>query len=225
MKLTAVAVVAAVAMIGTAWAQEPGPGGRGPGSGGPQQGPRGFGPGGTRPMAGNLYAPEMIMRHADDLGLTEQQHKAIRVEVDKTQDRFPELQRKVRDETEKMEDLLKAERVDENQVNAQLDKILAAESEVKKAHLSMMIRIKNQLTAEQQTKLKEMQRNLMQQPRGPVGPPEGGQNLQRGPRPQGPPPEGGQGFQRGPRPQGPPPEGDQNFQGGQRPQGPPPAEQ
>lgn len=202
MKLTALTLATLLGIGSLALAQGPGPG---PGGEGP--GPRGPAPGGGRPMAGNLFAPEMIMRHAEEISLTDEQRQAIRSEMDKAQDQFQDMQRKVRDEMEKMEDLMKPERVDENAVRAQLDKVLAAESEIKKAQLTLMIRIKNQLTGQQQGQLKEIQRNMMQQPRGPRpgGPPEGDQGFQRGQRPGGPAPEGGRGLQRGPRPQGPPP--------------------
>jgi hypothetical protein len=46
--------------------------------------------------------------------------------------------------------------VDETQVLEQADRILALEREIKKAQISLMVRIKNTLSAAQQAKLAEI---------------------------------------------------------------------
>jgi Spy/CpxP family protein refolding chaperone len=46
--------------------------------------------------------------------------------------------------------------VDEQQVLAQLEKLLAAEREIKRAQVTLLVRIKNKLTPEQQEKLSEL---------------------------------------------------------------------
>ena len=51
--------------------------------------------------------------------------------------------------------LLKQNPVDEAQVMAQLDKVLNAEREVKRAQIALMVRIKNKLTPEQQSRLRQ----------------------------------------------------------------------
>jgi len=52
--------------------------------------------------------------------------------------------------------LVKPASVDESAVLAQLDKVLAAEREIKRTQLTLMIRIKNKLTAQQQSLLEEL---------------------------------------------------------------------
>jgi len=52
--------------------------------------------------------------------------------------------------------LLQATSVDEAQVLDQVDQILNTERDLKKTQLSLMIRIKNTLTPEQQAKLSQM---------------------------------------------------------------------
>jgi len=47
---------------------------------------------------------------------------------------------------------VKQPRVDEQQVLAQLEKVLAAEREIKKEQVTLLVRIKNELTPEQQGK-------------------------------------------------------------------------
>ena len=54
---------------------------------------------------------------------------------------------------EKMVALVKQPHVDEQQVLAQLEKVLATEREVKRAQISLLVHIKNKLSAEQQAKL------------------------------------------------------------------------
>jgi Spy/CpxP family protein refolding chaperone len=46
--------------------------------------------------------------------------------------------------------------VDEQHVLAQLEKVLAAEREIKKEQVTLLVRIKNKLTPEQQGKLTEL---------------------------------------------------------------------
>jgi Spy/CpxP family protein refolding chaperone len=46
--------------------------------------------------------------------------------------------------------------VDESQTLAQLEKVLAAEREIKREQVTLLVRIKNKLTPEQQGKLLEL---------------------------------------------------------------------
>jgi len=51
---------------------------------------------------------------------------------------------------------LKQQTVDEQQVLAQLDKVLDLEREIKRAQMGLMVRIKNKLTREQQARLRQL---------------------------------------------------------------------
>ncbi|HEX9382585.1 MAG TPA: hypothetical protein VF908_04245, partial [Gemmatimonadaceae bacterium] len=59
-------------------------------------------------------------------------------------------------EGEKMGRLLQSAQVDETQVLEEVDRILALEREMKRTQISLMVRIKNTLTAGQQAKLAEI---------------------------------------------------------------------
>ena len=96
------------------------------------------------------------MQHREEIGLTDEQHTAIRQELRKASTKFNELQWQMQDEMETMEKLTKSSTVDEQKVLAQLDKILNIEREVKRTQLLVSVRIKNKLTQEQQTKLQEL---------------------------------------------------------------------
>lgn len=122
----------------------------------PQQPPQ---PQPPDPIAGNLFPPELVMQHRRELGLTDEQKAAIREESIKASTRFTELQWQMQDEMETMASLMKGSSVDEQKALTQLDKILNIEREVKRTQLGLSIRIKNKLTAEQQMRLHDLQRN------------------------------------------------------------------
>jgi Spy/CpxP family protein refolding chaperone len=63
-------------------------------------------------------------------------------------------------EGEKMGRLLQGTQVDEGQVLAEVDHILDLEREIKKAQISLMVRIKNTLTPAQQAKLAEIRKRM-----------------------------------------------------------------
>ena len=110
------------------------------------------------PIGRQLFPPEMVMGHQDELGLQEKQRAAIRSEVHKVQSRFVDLQWQLSEDTEKMASLLRGTPIDEAKVLEQADKVMAQEREVKKMQLSLLVRIKNLLTPEQIAKLQEIRR-------------------------------------------------------------------
>src|SRR6266404_8623002 len=152
------------------------------------------------PLADAMFPPEMIMQHARELNLTQEQKTFMRDEIQKATTRFNDLQWQLQDAMEALHDTMKANQVIEQQALAQLGKVLDAERDIKTLHMGMAIRIKNKLTPDQQMKLQTMRSNMMQpddkrRERGPGGP--GGS----GPQPGGP---GGGGPRPGGRPGGPP---------------------
>ena len=65
----------------------------------------------------------------------------------------------MRQENEKLASILKEERVDERALLAQFDDLQAVEKELRKAHLVLLIGIKNTLSPEQQKRLRELKAN------------------------------------------------------------------
>jgi Spy/CpxP family protein refolding chaperone len=112
---------------------------------GPQPGPD--------PIGESFFPPELVMQNQQALGLSDVQKNTLKAEIRKAQTRFTELQWQLQDESEKMIALVKEEHVDEQRTLAQLDKILDLEREIKRAQISLVVKIKNTLTAEQQTRL------------------------------------------------------------------------
>jgi Spy/CpxP family protein refolding chaperone len=108
------------------------------------------------PVAANLFAPELIMQHQKAIGLDEGQKGFIRSEIAKAQVRFTELQWQMQDTMESLVALLGQNAPDEQQVMAQLDKVLDREREIKRAQLVLMVRLKGKLTSDQQAQLRQL---------------------------------------------------------------------
>ena len=111
---------------------------------------------GPDPIAQHVFAPDLVMRHAAEIGLDEKQRAAIKDAVIKMQSKVLDVQWDVQAESEKMVRLLQASPVDETAVLAQADKVMALEREVKRTHLSLLVRIRNVLTDAQREKLREL---------------------------------------------------------------------
>lgn len=108
------------------------------------------------PLGDLLFPPELVMSRQNAIGLSDAQKTYLRAEVLKAQTRFTELQWQLQDAMEGLTGLLKQSKADETQVAAQLDKVLASEREIKRAQISLLVRIKNNLTAEQQHQLQTL---------------------------------------------------------------------
>ena len=108
------------------------------------------------PMAESLFPPELLMRNAQEIGLTDEQKESLKSEIQKAQARFPVLQQQVQKEQQAMADLVKEERPDAEKVLAQFDNVLAVEREMKRTYMALLIAIKNRLTPAQQTQLQEL---------------------------------------------------------------------
>jgi Spy/CpxP family protein refolding chaperone len=108
------------------------------------------------PIMQTFFAPDLVMQHQEEIGLTDEQKTYLKTEIRQAQGNFTEWQWKLHDEMEKLVSLTKQPRVDEQQTLAQLEKVLAIEREVKRAQVTLLVRIKNKLTPEQQAKLVEI---------------------------------------------------------------------
>jgi Spy/CpxP family protein refolding chaperone len=113
-------------------------------------------PPGPDPLAHLMFPPDMIMAHARQLNLTDEQKAFMRAEIQKTTTMFQELQWKLQDQAELLHETMKSTSVNEQQALAQLDKVLDIEREIKRLHIGMAVRLKNRLTPEQQEQLHKM---------------------------------------------------------------------
>lgn len=110
------------------------------------------------PLRDHFFPPELVMQNQQALGLTDDQRAALKAELRQAQQRFTELQWKLDDEMERFVALIGGLQVNEAQALTQLDKVLAAEREVKRTQVQLLIHIKDRLSPDQQARLQEIRR-------------------------------------------------------------------
>lgn len=110
------------------------------------------------PLARYFFPPELIMANQRAINLTDSQRNSLQQAMADAQGKFIGLQFKMSSELEKLAALLQPATVDEAKVLEQVDRVLGIERDVKRAQLSLMIRIKNLLTEQQQARLGVLRR-------------------------------------------------------------------
>jgi Spy/CpxP family protein refolding chaperone len=110
------------------------------------------------PIAARLYPPELIMKHQKELAVDDKQRDAIVAEVQKTQAQLVPLQWQMTGASEAMAKLLDQPKLDEAKVLAAADKIMTIEREFKRAHLGLLVRLRNLLTDTQRSRLAELRK-------------------------------------------------------------------
>ena len=140
-----IVVLALLAASGVQSQQPPG------GPGGPGSPPRP-----DDPLSRFLFPPELVMQQQQAIGLKPEQRTAITRAIKDFQGKVLDLQWQMQEETGRFGELLDKPLVDQAAALAQIDKVLAVEREVKRAHIGLLIQIKNQLTAEQQGRLAQL---------------------------------------------------------------------
>jgi Spy/CpxP family protein refolding chaperone len=144
----AVTVAAALGCLSAAAAAKP------PGEGGMMGGP-------LRPPAflRHLFRPEQVMKHQAAIGITDAQRAAITAAIRETQDRLLPLQWELESTAEAAAALFAGPRIDPDAALAAAAPVMRLEERIKTEHLRLLIRIKNELTAEQQEKLRALAPN------------------------------------------------------------------
>ena len=115
------------------------------------------------PLSEVLFEPELIMQHRRAVDLTDEQRDAITRLIEELQGRVVGLQWQLLDETQALTEVLEGPRVDLDRAMDRMSAVLDIESEIKRRHLELLIRIKNVLTPEQQdqlTRLREREAGL-----------------------------------------------------------------
>ena len=103
-----------------------------------------------------LLAPELVFKYARDIGLKPGQRQTIVDAIKNAQGELVGLQLSMAEPAQDLLDLLDRPTVDEAAALAQADRVLTIERDLKKRQMSLLIRIKNALTPEQQAKLREL---------------------------------------------------------------------
>lgn len=105
------------------------------------------------PLARVLFPPELVMQHQQDIGLRTEQRATITKAIQDFQSKVVDLQWRMQEQSQRLASLLEKPAVDQAAALAQVDEVLSVEREVKRAHIALLINIKNTLSAEQQAKL------------------------------------------------------------------------
>ncbi len=103
-----------------------------------------------------LFPPELVMQHQRAIDLTPEQRSTITQAITTLQSRVVELQWEMQSETERLAELLSGAVVDRDAAVDQIDRVLDIEHQVKRAHLTALVEIKNALTPDQQSRLREL---------------------------------------------------------------------
>ncbi len=105
---------------------------------------------------GQVFPPELVMRHQADIGLSSSQRNAITKAMSESYAQVVEAQWSIQAGTEQLKSLLEGTQVDESAALAQIDRVMKAEQQLKRSHFALLIRVKNQLKPEQQARLREL---------------------------------------------------------------------
>ena len=114
--------------------------------------------GGDDALGKVLLSPDLVMSHQQAIALTELQRQAIQSNMLDTQKKLLDQQFKLQGEVEKLQQLLKSATPDETKVLDEMDKVLGAERDIKRAQLSLMVKLKNNLTQQQQAQLETLRK-------------------------------------------------------------------
>jgi len=106
----------------------------------------------------HLLPPDLIFRHAAEIGLTAAQRQALERELGELNDATRPAIERLRRESKALAELVGMDKPDEAAVLAQLDKLIDAERDAKRARLQMTLLAKAHLTLEQQAKLHSLKR-------------------------------------------------------------------
>ena len=100
--------------------------------------------------------PKMLLRHQDELGLTDKQKKELKTVLKDAQHKSLDLEFKVQEEAEKLAKMIGKDKVDVDKALAQADRLMQAESALKRVKLEMMLKTKSLLTKTQLKKIDEI---------------------------------------------------------------------
>lgn len=101
-----------------------------------------------------VFPPDLVMRHASEIGLSQEQRKAITEAVSRTQAETLEIGWDMAEAAKQLDRLLAEDKVDPKATLAAADRVMELELKVKRAHMRLLIELKNQLDPAQQQTLR-----------------------------------------------------------------------
>lgn len=104
----------------------------------------------------HLFPPDLVMRHQQAVALTAAQRDQVSRAIEELQADVQQLQWDMSAAAEELTALVSRTEVDRSAVLSQVDEVLDIERQIKRAHITMLVEVKNALTAEQQRLLQEL---------------------------------------------------------------------
>lgn len=98
---------------------------------------------------GKLFPPDLVLKHASQLKLSDAQRKVIRNELTTVQTRVATVDWDIMEAGLAMQEAIEKAPIDRALVLEKADRVFEAESRKKRAWIEMLVNIKNALTAEQ----------------------------------------------------------------------------
>ena len=104
----------------------------------------------------SLFSTRLVLDSQEEIGLTEEQIKAVKDLADKLKKETQEVNQKAAIESEKLLKLLAPTKINERKALSSIDRILALEKRHRRKELQHLIKLKNILTENQQKLLTEI---------------------------------------------------------------------
>jgi len=101
----------------------------------------------------SLYPPELVMANHRAIGLSKDQRTKITKAIQSTQASTVELGWSMQDAASRLTEAMNQPKIDREVAIEAAEQVMAIEGQVKRAHLALLIEIKNTLDVEQQRKL------------------------------------------------------------------------
>lgn len=98
---------------------------------------------------GKLFPPDLVLRHASQLKLSDAQRKVIRNELTTVQTRVATVDWDIMEAGLAMQEAIEKAPIDRALVLEKADRVFEAEARKKRAWIEMLVNIKNALTADQ----------------------------------------------------------------------------
>ena len=108
------------------------------------------------PITRTLFEPELIMKHRRAINLTDEQRDAISRLIKELQGQVVSLQWELQDQVESLASELARPRVDLDRARDRLERVMQTERKIKEGHLTLLVRIKNLLSPQQQATLSKL---------------------------------------------------------------------
>ena len=108
---------------------------------------------GVGPIERTVFSPALVMANRRAIGFTEEQKRELIREMTQAQADLLPLQLEMTEARADLLELLEGARVDEEAALAVVERVMELEKRTKRRHMTLLIRIKNLLSAEQQARL------------------------------------------------------------------------